>query len=217
MRARPGARSPPRWRGCRVRGTSVPATGGPDYPRLARAPGLGVGCAAAGAVAGGALGWRLGAVPVLPAWLYLVAIGLLLSYVDLREHRLPDAVVLPSLVILPLLLVIAAVIAGGTAALGRALACGVGSAAFLLLAWLLPGRGLGFGDVKLVALTGAALGWLSVPAALLGLFAGLLLAAAVAVALLAAGRADRRTPVPLGPALLAGAVLIAVLGGLPAP
>ena len=78
---------------------------------------------------------------------------------------------------------------------------------FLVLALISP-RSLGMGDVRLAALLGAYLGFRSWPLVYLGLLAGFLVAAVVAVVLLAARRATRTTALPFGPALILGALLV---------
>ncbi|PLW66577.1 hypothetical protein C0036_22080, partial [Streptomyces sp. DJ] len=72
--------------------------------------------------------------------------------------------------------------------------------------------GMGFGDVKLAAVVGAALGWYGWPVLLAGAFAGLLLGAVYGVGLVLLRRADRRTAVPFGPFMLAGALIGVCLG-----
>ncbi len=190
-----------------------PGEPGPDYPALARRPGLRPAATAVGALAGLVLGLRLGTEPVLPAMVWLAVAGLVLSVVDLREHRLPDAVLRPAATVLLLLLGLATAAAGTSRPLVRALLGAVLTGGFLLLAVLARPGGLGLGDAKLGLLTGAALGWVSVSAVLVGLLAGLLLGGAAALVLVAVGRATRTTPVALGPALLAGALLVVLLHG----
>lgn len=70
-------------------------------------------------------------------------------------------------------------------------------------------EGMGLGDVKLIALIAAFLGFWP---AILALFAGVLAAALYAVALLATRRAHRATPLPFG-TFLAGGGLVAALFG----
>jgi leader peptidase (prepilin peptidase)/N-methyltransferase len=94
-----------------------------------------------------------------------------------------------------------------TAVLG-ALALGAGY--FVL--WLVNPGGMGFGDVKLALGTGAALGWYGWGNLLLGTFAGFLLGAVYGGALVVARRAERRTTIPFGPFLLAGAYLGLLIG-----
>ena len=64
---------------------------------------------------------------------------------------------------------------------------------------------MGMGDVKLGLFTGAYLGWLGWGAIAWGTILGMMTAGVFAMALLIMKRADRRTPIPLGPFLL-GAV-----------
>ena len=185
-----------------------PGEPGPDYPRLAAARGLGPAAAGLGGLVGALLGWRLGIPGALPFW-HLAAVGLVLAYVDVAVHRLPDALVLPSLVLGPLLVAACSVGDGGS--LARAVAwMGLGWAAFRLLHAVQP-AGLGRGDVKLAAWTGLVTAWLSWPALVLGVVAAVGLGGVVAVAVLLGG-GSRRTAVPFGPMLLAGAVAAALVG-----
>jgi len=73
------------------------------------------------------------------------------------------------------------------------------------------GRGLGFGDVKLAACIGAALG---AGAAMTSLFVSFVAGGAHAAFLLASGRGKRGDALPFGPYLAAGAFLVASLGRL---
>ncbi len=139
------------------------------------------------------------------AWTFLgfavlAAIGLLLARVDLAVFRLPDALTLPAypLVGLPLFL-------GNPDGLGRAVAAAsVCLGGYGLLCAL---GGLGFGDVKLGGLLGMALGWLSWNAVVIGTVVALILGAVHALVAVAVHRGGRRTPVPYGPAMLAGCLL----------
>jgi leader peptidase (prepilin peptidase)/N-methyltransferase len=89
----------------------------------------------------------------------------------------------------------------------------VAAAAPAALGWVLSPAGIGLGDVKLLALLGLVLGWFGWGALVAGLFLGLVVGSAVALALMAAGRAGLRTAVPFGPPLIAGAVLALLLVG----
>lgn len=162
----------------------------------------------------GTLGW-------LPAYLYLTVVGVLLAAVDARVHRLPDAIVLPSYPILAALLGVATVVDridyGGWWEATRAIESLVGAAVLLVffgLLHLIPGSGLGLGDVKLVGLLGAALGWVSLSLVPLGLVLGILSAGLWAAFLLATRRARRTDPIPYGPHLLLGAFLALLAGAV---
>ncbi|MDQ3465383.1 MAG: prepilin peptidase, partial [Actinomycetota bacterium] len=77
---------------------------------------------------------------------------------------------------------------------------------------LISPEGFGFGDVKLGGLLGLYLGWLGWDFVILGVVAGFLIGTVIALVLMALRRASLRTPVPFGPALLAGALAAVVAG-----
>jgi leader peptidase (prepilin peptidase)/N-methyltransferase len=160
------------------------------------------------------LAWRFGPRPVLIAYCYLGAVGVALAIIDARYRRLPDALTLPSYpVALALLGVAALTTPGGGRHYLTALA-GLAAAGLVFAAQaLIYPAGLGWGDVKLAGLLGGYLGWLGVGPLVTGLAAGYLLAAGAGLALLAARRATRRTLVPFGPFLLAGALFAILLSG----
>lgn len=155
---------------------------------------------------------RFGADPVLPAYLYLVAVGVTLSLVDLRSHRLPNALTLPSYPITAGLLGAAALAGSGSGSLARALLGGAASYLLYLVLRLASPRGVGFGDVKLAGVLGMYGGWLDWSAWTLSLLTASLYAGAVGLVLLALGRAGLRSRVAMGPYLVAGALTAALLG-----
>ena len=81
---------------------------------------------------------------------------------------------------------------------------------YFAIAFLYPG-GMGFGDVKLAGLLGLYLGWLGWAEVGIGTFAGFLLGGLTGAVLLLARRAGRRTALPFGPAMLAGALVAVFL------
>jgi leader peptidase (prepilin peptidase)/N-methyltransferase len=156
-----------------------------------------------GAAAAGLPAIVLGPTPLLLVVLLAVGPGVLLAVIDLRCLRLPDPVVAALAgVTVPAVLAVA-----GPGELGRALAgAGVCFTAYTMIAvW--PRAGLGFGDVKLGAVLGFVLGFAGWPALAAGLLVPHLINGPVALALLATRRIGRRTALPLGPALLAGALI----------
>jgi leader peptidase (prepilin peptidase) / N-methyltransferase len=159
------------------------------------------------------VGLRFGWSPELPAWAWFLAVGLLLAVIDLREQLLPNRILLPGALGAAALLVLAAALDDAWPALLRALLAAAVCFGVLLVMALLAPAGLGMGDVKLAGLLGLLLGWLGWPVVLLGFFAGFLVQAVVGVALLALRRAGRRTELPFGPALLAGALGAALASG----
>ncbi|AYG77988.1 Type 4 prepilin-like proteins leader peptide-processing enzyme [Streptomyces hundungensis] len=155
----------------------------------------------------GALAHRTGPRPELAVWLLLTPILVLLTWIDVTVHRLPDILTLPLTPATLLLLGAAALFpnTGGSwpAALGGALALGGGY--FTL--FLISPRSLGFGDVKLAAALGAILGWYGWRALALGALAGPLIAAAYSLGLIALRKAHAHTAIPYGPFLISGSVV----------
>ncbi len=88
--------------------------------------------------------------------LYLAAVTPALVQYDLRELRLPDALVLPGAAFVAVGAVWSSFGSGGWLVVGAVLACGAG--ALVGFAVLASGGGLGMGDVKLAAVLAGALG-----------------------------------------------------------
>lgn len=152
---------------------------------------------------------RVNLLPLLPLLLVWLVVGAILTIVDLREHRLPNAITVPMLAVTPVGLVLADVIDGRVATTWT----GWSGAALGALVWLIAlgsiwfasrGAGMGLGDVKLSPSLGATLGWLSLETALLGLAMSFILGGVVSVVLLITKRVQRRTAIPFGPFLLLG-------------
>lgn len=148
----------------------------------------------------------------LPAFLYLAAVSVALTMIDIDTRRLPNAIVLPSYAVALLGLGAAAVVQQDGSRLLRSV---LGAAAlfgfYFLLAFVYP-AGMGFGDVKLAGVLGLYLGWLGWGSLFVGAFAAFLLGGVLGAALLAFGRAGRKTAIPFGPWMLAGA-FVAVFAG----
>ncbi len=158
------------------------------------------------------LALRFGLDPVLPAFLYLAAVGLALAIIDLDCKRLPNVLTLPSYPVAAVLLGAATLLGSASGDLVRALLGGAAMyAVYFALCFAYP-AGMGFGDVKLSGVLGLYLGWLGWGAWSVGLFLGFLLGGLFGVALIAARRGGRKTALPFGPFMLGGA-LVAVLVG----
>ncbi|GGN98929.1 prepilin peptidase [Microbispora bryophytorum] len=157
----------------------------------------------------GLLGWRIGLAPLLFAYLYMAAAGVALSVIDLRTRRLPDALTLPSYVVL-----LALVAVGGIVSRDEAVTVGLvlGALGAFSLYWCFRrmNAALGPGDVKASGLVGGILGTIGVHAWVVGIGAGLILAALYAVAMLISRRGSVSTLIPYGPFMFAGC-LVAVL------
>lgn len=154
----------------------------------------------------------------LPAELAFVAGLVALAFCDLDHFLLPKRIVYPTGVLVLAGLLLATVIQGSWHRLWIALAAGGGEFLVMFAINALSPRALGFGDVRLGAVLGLALGWLGVWPAFLGFFLANLIGAVIGVALIATRRATRRTPIPYGVFLAIGAVLaLAAAGVIPSP
>ncbi|MBM2616938.1 prepilin peptidase [Actinoplanes sp. LDG1-06] len=152
-----------------------------------------------GAAAGAMLAVSLGPSPLLPFFLLAAVPGLLLALIDMRCLRLPDRLVaaVGLLTVVPLAV-------QWPPRIGPALvAGGVVLTTYGMIA-LLPGRGLGLGDVKLAAVLATVLGFAGWPAVIVGLVVPHLINGTIALTLLLARRGR---PLPFGPALLFGALV----------
>jgi leader peptidase (prepilin peptidase)/N-methyltransferase len=146
------------------------------------------------------------------AFLHLAAISIALAAIDLDVRRLPDRIVLPGYAVGVVLLGAADLLRGDLGAAGTAAAvAGVAALLFAVL-WLIGGMGLG--DVKLAGVLGLFLGQLGAAEGVVGIAAGFLLGAVVGVVLMLLRRAGRRSAIPFGPWMLAGA-WVGVLAGEP--
>jgi leader peptidase (prepilin peptidase)/N-methyltransferase len=156
---------------------------------------------------GGYAHWSL-----LPAYLYLGAVGAALTLVDLDVHRLPDLLVLPSYPIAFVLLLVPTVVLGRWGDLLRAALAGLALyLIYLLMALFSPvGSGLGFGDVKLAGVLGLLLGWLGWGPVIVSFMAAWVVAGVAGALLILARRATRKSNIAFGPAMIVGA-LVAVM------
>jgi prepilin signal peptidase PulO-like enzyme (type II secretory pathway) len=156
------------------------------------------GALAAGAIVAFGANWRGLAVLVMALALVPVVV------IDLEHKLIPNIVVLPAAAIALVFAVLHDPSRWWVPVVGAA-----GAAAFLGVLWLVYPRGMGFGDVKLALLLGAVLGASVIPAFAIAFFAGSI----IGVTLIArSGRGARKTAVPFGPFLAAGA-LIALWAG----
>ena len=136
-------------------------------------------------------------MPLLPA----LVVSLLLARADLRTGRLPDRLV--SLLAVALVL---PVLGRPAAELLRGLTASILVFSLYFVLALMPGDGLGFGDVKLAAVLAFGLGVRGWDTVLLGLALPPLIIGPTALVLVATRRLGRRDPLPFGPALVGGAI-----------
>jgi leader peptidase (prepilin peptidase)/N-methyltransferase len=157
--------------------------------------------------------WKFGPHAVLPAFLYLSAAGIALSFIDIDHKRLPNAITLPSYAVIAVLLAAASAASGEWGPFARAL---IGCAAlfgfYFLIAIIAP-RGMGFGDVKLAGVLGLSLGYLGWGELITGTFLAFLYGGLFGMVLLALRRGGRKTAIPFGPWMVLGAMTAVFVGG----
>jgi leader peptidase (prepilin peptidase) / N-methyltransferase len=148
--------------------------------------------------------WHFG--PGWPSVIYaaLFSALLVISYIDFDHQIIPDAITLPGIG----LGVLAAVTVLPIGLLDSVLGVLLGGGVLFALAWISPyvfgKEGMGGGDIKLLAMIGAFLGWKPV---LLTMLIGAIVGATVGVALIALKILRRDQYLPFGPFLAFGAIV----------
>jgi leader peptidase (prepilin peptidase)/N-methyltransferase len=152
---------------------------------------------------------RIDSVPLLAVSASFVAALIVISFIDLDHQIIPDVISLPGIGIGLLL----SVLGYGPAVIDSAVGILVGGGVLYGVAigyHALTGReGMGGGDIKLLAMIGAFLGWKNV---LVTLVLGSLSGALVGIGLILVRGDDSKVPIPFGPFLAAGAVCALFFG-----
>jgi leader peptidase (prepilin peptidase)/N-methyltransferase len=140
----------------------------------------------------------------LVKYLFLSALLVAVSFIDLEHYIIPNSLIITGLAG-GLILNIAAKDVGFVSALAGLLV----TSGFLLLIALASKGGMGGGDIKLVAVTGLFLGW---PLGPFGLILGAVIGGMIAVVLLLFRIKGRKDPLPFGPFIALG-TFISILYG----
>lgn len=149
-------------------------------------------------------GWQ--AVIMAPFLGVLIA----LSIIDLDCHRLPNSIVYPTGLV-ALVTVIGGSLSGAPLSLIGGVAGGLCFGGLLLLIAVASGGGMGMGDAKLATVIGFLVGALDLSSVAVAIGGAILVGGLAGVVALLRG-ASRRSAIPFGPMLAAGA-FIAVLWG----
>jgi len=152
------------------------------------------------------------------AYFVFVASLIVITFIDLDERIVPDVISLPGIGLGLLLSIVnwllpmdpLSVLPSPMSSLIGVL---LGGGALLVVAWayqLFTGReGMGGGDVKLLAMVGAFLGWPAIPVAL---FFASLTGSLIGLGLMILKQADGKLALPFAPFLCLGAILHLFLG-----
>lgn len=141
----------------------------------------------------------------LPFFILLTACFITLIITDLEFKILPDEILL----FLALFLFLYLFLTPSPLFFQHVLVGFVSFIFFLILYIVTRGRGMGFGDVKLVFILGGFLGW---PNTLVAFFIAFVGGSIIGVMLLLIGRAKLGKPIPFGPYLLVGSWIAMFFG-----
>jgi leader peptidase (prepilin peptidase)/N-methyltransferase len=139
----------------------------------------------------------------------LVAALLVITFIDIDHQIIPDVITYPGIVVGFIMSLAVGHITYKESMIGIILGGGV----LLSVAWgyylVTKREGMGGGDIKLLAMIGAFLGWKGV---IFTIFVGSAIGAAVGGVLSLRTKAGRRQPIPFGPFLSLGALLFLFFG-----
>ena len=152
-------------------------------------------------------GLHFGVGYTLAGAMFLTAVLVVLTAIDLDHQMLPDSLTLPLLWVGLLLNIDNTFVSLDSAVLGAVFGYLCLWVVFWLFKIVTGKEGMGHGDFKLLAALGAWFGLAALPAIVL---LSSVVGAVLGVALIATGKRDRQTPMPFGP-FLAGAGLIHLL------
>lgn len=133
-----------------------------------------------------------------------------LTIIDLDHRRLPNAIVYPASIAAAVLVGVADLV-GAELSLGTGLLGGLAFGGGLLVVAVASRGGMGFGDVKLAGLIGLVVGSIDLGSVIVAAGAAISIGGIAAIVALLGG-ADRKTALPFGPMLAAGA-LVGILWG----
>jgi leader peptidase (prepilin peptidase)/N-methyltransferase len=139
-----------------------------------------------------------------------VALMPAIALIDARHKIIPNRIVYPSLIGFGAYITLAWMAGAPVSVLNAAIGFLVYGGSLFLVALISP-RGMGMGDVKLVALIGVVLGSLGLRYVGVAAGAGILLGGVAAIGALLVGK-DRKGTIPFGPFLAAGALVAAFWG-----
>lgn len=184
------------------------------YAAIAALPWLPVTAMVLSGLSGGVVAAALGHTWLLAGLLPLVPVCVALAVVDARTRLLPAVVVRFSHSILLAFAVAYAGLTGEWADLTRGLILMTIAFVFYFTLWFIHSAGMGYGDVRLSALLGLALGLVGVPQWMVGMYASFFLFGVPGL-VLAIVRWDRsllKKAFPFGPAMIVGALVGIGLG-----
>jgi len=156
-----------------------------------------------------ALFLRFGPTPAFLALFLFCSALVVITFIDIEHQIIPDEISLSGIVIGFVLSFFLA----GHDWLNSLLGILLGGGSLLLVAyayqWLTGKDGMGGGDIKLLAMMGAFLGWKAIPFII---FASSLVGSVLGISLMLIQKKDSKLAIPFGPYLAFGAILYVFYG-----
>lgn len=148
--------------------------------------------------------YRFGFHPVTLVFWLLSATLVVISFIDLDHQIIPDVISLPGIPIGFFCSFLVPWVTWSESLLGIIVGGGSLMAIALAYEYLTKQEGMGFGDVKLLAMLGALLGWTAVMPII---FIGSVMGTIVGIPLMLISKSGRKLAIPFGPFLSAGALI----------
>jgi len=152
---------------------------------------------------------RFGPTPVFAALFLFCSALVVITFIDIEHQIIPDEISLPGIIVGFVL----SFFLQGHGWLNSLLGILLGGGSLLLVAYsyqrLTGKEGMGGGDIKLLAMMGAFLGWKAVPFII---FASSLIGSVVGISIMLLQKKDTKLAIPFGPYLAVGAVLYIFYG-----
>jgi leader peptidase (prepilin peptidase)/N-methyltransferase len=156
-----------------------------------------------------ALWMRLGPTVALAGYFVFTAALVTITFIDLDHRIIPDVISLPGIAVGLALSLVSPLVTPVDAVLGALAGGGVLLAIAFAYQAIRRQEGMGGGDVKLLAMIGAFLGWQSV---FVTLMVASLVGSVIGIALMLYQRADSKLAIPFGPFLACGALVYLFFG-----
>lgn len=156
-------------------------------------------------------------LPAMIIYMVFTSALVVITFIDLEHFIIPDEISLPGIVIGLLLSLLPESVTDGqmlpNSVLDSLIGCVVGAGLLYLTAlfslFVLKKEGMGGGDIKLLGMVGAFLGW---KLALMTIVLGSVVGSVIGVTLILVGRHERGSYIPFGPYLALGALVSMMWG-----
>jgi leader peptidase (prepilin peptidase)/N-methyltransferase len=143
--------------------------------------------------------WRAEFLP----YIFMVTVLVIVSAIDIQKQIIPNKIIYPAIPAgLAAMGAVSAVRGDANIILHSLIGLAIGGIPLGLLALAIP-KGMGMGDAKLAAFTGVFLGYYQA----IALFFAFLLGSIFGITLMVLGRKGRKSRIPFGPYLAAGAII----------